>query len=165
MPRPGGTFGPINWKVTWAMSSLCRIGLPRVSSLPFYQRCFKPNSIWPCVGPTISAPTTYGFEPTSTSYGHGADRPKPFGWPLARWRLTLGAVGLRPLQGNATSEMYIRDGRPIRSRKLQKDLGFSGWHSVLTGTTIWHWVYTAAKRLTCLAISKLQRKWWTVRSP
>ena len=55
--------------------------------------------------------------------------------PLAHWRLTLGTALLRPLQGNATSEMYVRDGRPIRSRKLQKDCGFSGWHSVSTGTT------------------------------
>ncbi len=29
-------------------------------------------------------------------------------------------------------------GRLIRSRKLQKDCGSSGWHSVSTGTTTWH---------------------------
>jgi adenylate cyclase len=37
------------------------------------------------------------------------------------------------LAGNATSEMLRQDGRPIRSRKLQKDCGFSGWHSAIDG--------------------------------
>jgi TolB-like protein len=45
---------------------------------------------------------------------------------------------LRPLQGSAISKTSIRDGRPIRSRKLQKDCGFSGWHSLSTETTPWH---------------------------
>ena len=74
----------------------------------------------------------------TSTHGPGADRPRPFGLPLAHWRLTLGTALLRPLQGAATSEMYVRDGRPIRSQKLQKDCGFSGWHSVSTGTTMMH---------------------------
>ncbi|WP_244562167.1 adenylate/guanylate cyclase domain-containing protein [Bradyrhizobium lablabi] len=53
-------------------------------------------------------------------------------------RLTLGAALLLPSQGNATSEMHVTDGRPIRSQKLRKDFGFSGWRSVSTGTPLWH---------------------------
>ena len=33
-------------------------------------------------------------------HGPGADRPRPFGLPLAHWRLTLGTALLRPLQGS-----------------------------------------------------------------
>src|SRR6266568_6391412 len=107
-------------------------------SLPFSQNCCKPKRIWRRVGRTTSAPTTFVFEHNTSSHGPGADRPRAFGLPLAHWRLTLGAALLLPLQGNATSEMYVRDGRPIRSQKLQKDFGFSGWQSVSTGTPLLH---------------------------
>ena len=58
-------------------------------------------------------------------------------------RLTSRALEIDPrygfaatLAGNATSETQLRDGRPIRSRKLQKHFGFSGWHSVSTETPL-----------------------------
>jgi adenylate cyclase len=109
------------------------------ASLPFIQNCFTPKSIWLCVGRTTSTLTTFVFEQYSTSsHGPGADRPRPFGLPLAHWRLTLSTVLPRRLSRIATSEIYFRDRRPIRIRKLQKDCGFSGWRSVSTGTTMWH---------------------------
>ena len=62
-----------------------------------HQKCFKLKSIWPCVGRTTSALTTFVFEHSRTStHGPGADRPRPFGLSLAHWRLTLGMALLRP---------------------------------------------------------------------
>src|SRR2546423_4002083 len=109
-----------------------------MSSLPYSQNCFKPKWIWRRVGRTTSAPTTSVFAHNTSSHGLGADRPRAFGLPRAHWRLTRGAALLLPLQGNATFEMYVRDGRPIGSQKLQKDFGFCGWRSVSTGTPLWH---------------------------
>src|SRR6266851_6975956 len=105
--------------------------------LPFSQNCFKQKWIWRRVGRTTSAPTTFVFEHNTNSHGRGADRPRAFGLHLAHWRLTLGAALLLPSQGNATSEMHVIDGRPIRSQKLRKDFGFSGWRSVSMGTPLW----------------------------
>src|SRR5689334_2015954 len=102
-------------------------------SLPFSQNYFKPKSIWRRVGRTTSAHTTFVFAHNTSSHGPEMDRQRASGLPLARWRLTLGAALLRPLRGNATSEMYVWDGRPTRSRKLQKECGCSAWHSVSTG--------------------------------
>ena len=58
-------------------------------------------------------------------------------------RLASRALEIDPRYGFAATlagelplpKCHVRDGRPIRSRKLQKDCGFSGWHSVSTGTT------------------------------
>ena len=105
-------------------------------SLPFSQNCCKPKRIWRRVGRTTSAPTTFVFEHNTSSHGPGTDRPRAFGLPLAHWRSTPGVALLQPLQGNATSGVYVGDGRPIRSRTLQKDCGFSVWHSVSTGTPL-----------------------------
>ena len=84
-------------------------------------KVFQTEIDWRCVGRTTSALTTFVFEHSRTStHGPGADRPRPFGLSLAHWRLTLGMALLRPLQEAATSSMSIRDGQPIRSRKLRK---------------------------------------------
>ena len=88
-------------------------------------------------------------------------------------RLASRALEIDPRYGFAATlagelpprKCTVRDGRPIRSRKLQKDCGFSGWHSVSTGTTTVALSILGCATASCLAISILQGRWWTVRSP
>jgi hypothetical protein len=101
-------------------------------------KLLKPKWIWQRVVERPSAPTTFSPRAqhlqswTRGRIGRGASA------CLSALEIDPPVGLLLPLQGNATSAMYVRVGGPIPKSEIAEDFGFSGWHSVSTGTPPWH---------------------------